>query len=95
MAKRQVVTVSGATAPRFERGLEAWRIAHDVRHELANAMLRLRLFERTHASRAANQAAGLISVALTKLDELEEENAGASSSPMVSKATGRNRVGHS
>ncbi len=95
MAKRQVVSVSGAAAPRFDRGLEAWRIAHDVRHELANAMLRLRLFERTHASRAAHQAAGLISVALTKLDELEEENAGAALSPTVAKASGPSRVGHS
>jgi hypothetical protein len=95
MAKREVVSESGGMAPRFDRGLEAWRIAHDVRRELANAMLRLRLFERTHASRAAHQAAGLISVALTKLDELEEENAGASSSLIVSKADARNRVGHS
>jgi hypothetical protein len=95
MAKRQVVSQSGATADRFDRGLDAWRIAHDVRRDLANAMLRLQLFDRAHASRAAYQAAGLISVVLTKLDELEEEGAIAAVSPITSRASARNRVGHS
>jgi len=93
MAKRQAVTMPRVAIPHFDRGIEAWRIAHDVRSDLAGAMLRLRFFEKAHASRAAHQAAGLLLVALNKLDELEEEDTGLSMQARLRSEA--RRVGHS
>ena len=94
MAKRVAGGEAGSLAGRAGRDLEAWRIADDVRSDLASGMLRLQLFEETHGSRAARQAAAFILAALSKLDELEEEGPGFVQPAVGSPVEARARVGH-
>ncbi|HXT99814.1 MAG TPA: hypothetical protein VN903_02410 [Polyangia bacterium] len=95
MAKRVVIPGSRViVVHEGDRDLEAWRIADHVRSDLASGMLRLQVFEETHTSRAARQAAGFILAALSKLDELEEEGSGFAQSAVGARAEPRSRVGH-
>lgn len=93
MAKRLTAMVPRVVA-RSDHDLDAWHVAHDVRLELAGALLRLQLFARSHASASARQATVLIQAVLTKLDDLEEERPAPPDIATASKARPTHRVGH-
>jgi hypothetical protein len=93
MAKRLTAEVPRAFG-RPNHDLDAWHVAHDARNDLANVLLRLQVFARSHASASARQATVLIQAVLTKLDDLEEERPSPPDVPTASRARSAHRVGH-
>jgi len=93
MAKRNIALASHPLRPP-DPDLDPWRVAHDLRCGLAGALLRLRLFERTHGSASARQAAVLIQGVLSKLDDLEEERPTLPDHLTASRPGPSHRVGH-
>lgn len=50
-----------------------WRIAHDVRNDLAAALMRLGILQRSHPSKEARAAVLLIRASLAQLDALDKD----------------------